>query len=445
MKLGQITVILLGIWSSGIQAGTTDSHNSCGKTVRRAASVEHRIVLSAREMASRRVWVSTNIHSAEGPQVADVQVSFVYPRSAELQFSQYSLPIIADGKVGAGRFGFYFYPTWADGVLSITSRQSRPFSLTVGLSCSQKMAPGTLPAWARREIHELIKLYVDKSYAPMQPSVLEPATVDWATGARSPEDLVDALRNMLVWQGDHHSYIYPANQWPQFFARFSGNPFDSELMQGVGVLRFRQSAYADPSQSTEYARQVAAAVKRLAAEGARLWIVDLRAMGGGDMWPVIAGLGSLLRGPIVGGFSSRTGSVAWTAQAGRSGLEGMPPIIDTGELPAGDEADLSGAPVAVLIGDGTRSAGEAITTAFIGRANTRVFGAPSAGFTNSAIQLTLFRQRYLFGIVTAMNADRTGLVHRGPLQPDVLSSPEETDQEALRWLKHNDTQVGVAR
>jgi hypothetical protein len=181
----------------------------------------------------------------------------------------------------------------------------------------------------------------------------------------------------------------------------------------------------------------------LTAGGAKRWIIDLQAMGGGDMWPVLAGLGGLLHGPIVGGFASKTDAVQWIVAPGRSGLDGVGPIIDTHEPSHEVERDLSVAPVAVLIGPGTRSAGEALAIAFIGRPDVRIFGAPSAGFTNSAVQQVLSGHRYLFGIVTALNMDRRGTIHQGPVQPDVLAPPIEMQQLALQWLSSEEVSQDV--
>jgi hypothetical protein len=134
-------------------------------------------------MASRRVWFNIQTESTEKDQVADVQVKFMNPGSGELKFSQYAQPLL--GSAGEGGLGVYFHPTWPDGMLSITSRQSLPFKLTLTVRCSKRVRAGAVPAWARHDIHQLVALYARKSYAALEAHALEPAVMAMASGAQS--------------------------------------------------------------------------------------------------------------------------------------------------------------------------------------------------------------------------------------------------------------------
>ncbi|MFJ6775483.1 S41 family peptidase, partial [Kitasatospora sp. NPDC091257] len=96
-----------------------------------------------------------------------------------------------------------------------------------------------------------------------------------------------------------------------------------------------------------------------------------------------------------------------------------------------------GVPVAVLTGPGTGSAGEAVTIAFIGRPDTRSFGARTYGVPtgNAAHRLSDGAVVLLTG---AAEADRTGRIHAGPIEPDeAVDTRKEGDPSltaATGWL-----------
>jgi hypothetical protein len=58
----------------------------------------------------------------------------------------------------------------------------------------------------------------------------------------------------------------------------------------------------NPEKAAGFAKQLNDHVRRLDEMGASGWIVDLRFNSGGDMWPMLAGVGPLLNGNRVGAF-----------------------------------------------------------------------------------------------------------------------------------------------
>jgi len=57
-------------------------------------------------------------------------------------------------------------------------------------------------------------------------------------------------------------------------------------------------------------------IRTLGEAGAWDWIVDLCGNGGGNMWPMLAGIGPLLGDSIVGRFGAETGSTRWYSRLG---------------------------------------------------------------------------------------------------------------------------------
>ena len=114
------------------------------------------------------------------------------------------------------------------------------------------------------------------------------------------------------------------------------------------------------------------------------WLIDLRLDHGGNMWPMLAGIGPLLGAEVVGSFvGTGEGDAPWRYRDGHawSGGSEMPTWGGAGSLPPYRVRD-SVAPVALLIGGGTASSGEATLLAFLGRPNVRTFGDTTAGFNS---------------------------------------------------------------
>jgi C-terminal processing protease CtpA/Prc len=174
------------------------------------------------------------------------------------------------------------------------------------------------------------------------------------------------------------------------------------------------------------------------------WIVDLRGNTGGNMWPMLIGIGPVLGKGLAGSFIDADGNqVDWAYLDGK-GLLGDEVISQVNGAPyqiANPEA-----PVAVLFGEGTASSGEVIVISFIGRPNTRTFGGSSAGYTTGNDEFELSDGAYIF-LTTVIDADRTGKVYRSVIVPDVRVDgnnyiPGPIPAEALQWLREQPACAG---
>ena len=104
---------------------------------------------------------------------------------------------------------------------------------------------------------------------------------------------------------------------------------------------------------------------------------------GGNMWPMLAGVGPLLGDSLVGSFGIGATATRWYYRQGLSGTLHPNGVLDTITQVTVSPVQLRqpNAPVAILIDGVTASAGEDIAIAFRGRPSTRSFGSPSAGYT----------------------------------------------------------------
>lgn len=170
------------------------------------------------------------------------------------------------------------------------------------------------------------------------------------------------------------------------------------------------------------------------------WVVDLRGNSGGNMWPMLAGVGPIL-GDGTAGFFLYPDEVMspWFYENGLSGLDER--VIARAEAPHVREESLPW--VAVLTDSLTASAGEAVVVAFRGRERARSFGEATWGVSTGNAAFPLADGSVIFLTVATM-VDRAGTVYGGVLEPDqpvpngVKTGQPESDlalAAALEWLE----------
>lgn len=274
--------------------------------------------------------------------------------------------------------------------------------------------------------------------------------------AKSPRDTYPAIRHALADIHDRHSFLFaphelermahPAPSTPApraYFSKPFGRLTDEHLAYvlvpahvgtGWGSVYF-----LNDSSGREYAQALRTLLRDLDAERPLGWVVDLRTNVGGNMWPMLDGLGPLLgEGRISAILMPQwdrrvdTWIVAGQASSG-------PPWFGGLGLRRPETLLLrtASAPVAVLVGPRTASSGEAVAVAFRGRPNTYFVGAPTAGLATSTMSLSLPDGAELL-LAIGYLADRTGRQYEGPIAPDAqvptTKGRDETYLVASRWI-----------
>ena len=175
-----------------------------------------------------------------------------------------------------------------------------------------------------------------------------------------------------------------------------------------------------------YVDEMHAVMKSIDSDEVCAWIVDLRENRGGNVFPMMSGIGPILGSGTAGGGVHADGSTYYrSVKNGRSGKAG----------PSGRSYRLKNRkpPVAVLIGHKTTSSGEAIALSFIGREETLTFGEPTAGLTTGNRGFNLSDGAVLNLTVSVMS-DRIGRRYGGSIQPQVAASNDEIMSAAVGWL-----------
>lgn len=188
-----------------------------------------------------------------------------------------------------------------------------------------------------------------------------------------------------------------------------------------------------------YQDVVQALIADLCGAGAQKWIVDLRLNEGGNMYPMLAGIGPLTGEGPLGAFVRDDGTWSWVYQDGAVSVDGQVNSRVTGQPHPPLDADT---PVAVFLSPLTSSSGEIVALSFQGRPSTRFFGEPTQGLTSANGPYPLSDGATIW-LATCYEADRTGRVYTAEVHPDLLvrtdwgkylTAQDEVMNAALAWL-----------
>jgi C-terminal processing protease CtpA/Prc len=302
------------------------------------------------------------------------------------------------------------------------------------------------PAAAQGAMADDARAYLSAALDSLQATSRHRATAPWrairdsafllAAGARTPRETQGAIQWALDRVDRHSDLLVPAPR------------YSAELLPGrVGYVRV--PSFNGPATNATLADSLQEGLRRLDAGGACGWVVDLRWNPGGNVWPMLAGIGPLI-GDSVAMISTVPEGRTWTMY--RDGLSferpargadrpytrvTVPPVTLLHPL----------APVAVLIDSMTGSSGEAIALAFRGRPNARFFGTQSGGA--STVNRTVRLSDGVEMLVTVgVMGDRTGRGDGGRLAPDELVPsprdylPRPSDAVAARGAEWVRAQAG---
>jgi carboxyl-terminal processing protease len=255
-----------------------------------------------------------------------------------------------------------------------------------------------------------------------------------ASGARSVEELAPALRTALTLLGDgHSSFVLPSGRvlFVPLRPCSAAMVADPTVPSTIGYVRVPTFS-GTIAQAGTLASTLQSGIRARDVPGVVGWIVDLRGNSGGNMWPMIAGVGPILGEGVIGYFIDPSGSATvWEYRAGAARLSGselqrvaMPYVLREGAPP-----------VAVLIDNLVASSGEAVAIAFKGRANTRFFGSATCGVSTSN-QTFSFADGSLFNLTVATMADRNRVLFGEQVQPDErIVAADSVVSRALEWLR----------
>jgi len=347
--------------------------------------------------------------------------------------------------------------------------------LAIGFAAGQ-------PAGATKErnISAKARAYLEHALDVMQQNALHRETIDWgklrsealdhAAAAEIPVDTYEAIRWALH-QVNRHSFLQlspelekqEADRKSRTGAEFKPTITTATQHEHASIFLRRDKPEAhvlehagakiayvvvphfmprDDSDGVQFETMLQHLIAQLDAARPRGWIIDLRGNAGGNMWPMLAGLGPLLGEGVAGAFNNSDGKKSnWFYRDGTAGMEGTEPWsypkVDGVPYRIADNL-----PVAVLIDIGTASSGEAVAVAFRGKPNTRFFGEHTQGVSTDNTNFLLSDGANMI-LTIGVYVDRSGKEYEDGIEPDVkIASPKDSQppdadnaiNEAEQWL-----------
>lgn len=253
--------------------------------------------------------------------------------------------------------------------------------------------------------------------------------------AQTPQETYAGIRRAMQLVGDGHSSYTPLGgalfNVPNrtCTAPTIGTP--PALPANIGYVRVRSTS-TQGSEAIAFAQALTDSLRVRDVPSVIGWIVDLRNNGGGNMYPMVAGIGSLFAADTLGWFIDANGArIPWRFRNGGA-LYGASELVRVATPFVPTSASR---PIAVLIDNRTASSGEATAISLQARPVTRFFGTPSCGVSTGNVARTM-RNGDLFVITQSIMADRNGRAFGDQIVPDeVISVEADLFARAVQWLQ----------
>lgn len=297
--------------------------------------------------------------------------------------------------------------------------------------------PPALSLFAQNFLDEMLKV--------MEKNSINRKTIDWeefrtkvyakAVGAETISEIYPAITEALTLLGDNHSvFIGPGGNTISVHTITCNtqNITKPVLPFNIGYVRVNQyGGGSTGSAAIAFAEEIKQQIKSQDSPDIIGWIVDLRSNLGGNMWPMVAGIGPILGEGTAGYFIGPDGlGYSWGYLDGASVNEGtvISQVVDPYEL------ILPNPKVAVLLDNGIASSGEVMAISFVGREKTKSFGSPTCGLSTANSGYTLSSNCTLV-LTVAYLADRDKNLFGMPVPPDQVSTNESIMQDAVAWIQ----------
>lgn len=309
--------------------------------------------------------------------------------------------------------------------------------LICSLICCDGDNPPGISLFAENFLNSMITI--------MQKNSINRKTIDWqdfkakvfakAAGAETLKEIYPAITEALTLLGDNHSVFISSDGTDISVHTIRCNTqaiVKPVLPYNIGYVRVSQFGGASSSaEGISFAKEIQDQIKSQDRPEIIGWVVDLRSNLGGNMWPMIAGIGPILGEGIAGYFIDPDGlEEPWSYENGASMAEGQvgTQVVDPYELIVPNPK------VAVLLDNGIASSGEVMAVSFVGRENTKSFGSPTCGLSTANQQFTL-SSNCVLALTVAYLGDRNSIPYGVPVPPDMTSPNETIIQDAIDWIE----------
>ena len=319
------------------------------------------------------------------------------------------------------------------------TRSRRPVVLLaalLGVACSDPLANDQEAAIAREHLEIILDV--------MEQNSVNRRTIDWTAfrasvnaAAPNPGNIggtFPAIHLALGLLGDNHGIYIGPPEWSQTVTNSTvACPVhfaaDLDIPTDIGYVKAGPIA-GSGAAAAQYASRLQVRISQEDFADPVGWIVDLRGNSGGNLWPMIAGLGPILGERALGYFIEPDGvERTLEYQDGEARLDGVTrqDVLSPYYLKTPEPR------VAVLIDEAVASWGEGAAIAFKGRPNTRFFGVPTCGLT-TALSPFLIHGAVLQLSVAKM-ADRNRTVYDRLIPDEEIVSVGPLRDRVITWVR----------
>ena len=210
-------------------------------------------------------------------------------------------------------------------------------------------------------------------------------------------------------------------------------PFEARMIgDEIGYVRIVGLPTGD---NEAMSNEIQMAVCKLMDKGASSWVIDLRYNGGGNMFPMVEGLTSIIGdGPVGGAVGATKEEYApWIIQDGDFFYDNQTVAIE-------EDCTMETLPkIAVLTSMYTASSGEALAVILKGRPQTRFFGEKTHGMVTSTDWKVIDDETFA-SISVAYYEDRNGVVYKQYVDVDeeikfeIDSKEDIILDQGIAWL-----------
>lgn len=282
---------------------------------------------------------------------------------------------------------------------------------------SQNNSPSTATVKLNKEIFNTLKnnsMFSDKlDWRSIQE---ESKQVAFTTNDSTNQQLLyNFYTKKLRAAGDKHSFFISSKQMKQIAETpVAEMPQGDYLGDGIAWVKVPRCLSFDEKKDAHFADTIRRIIEKLDTEHTiKGWIVDLRHNGGGNMWPMLAGLNALIDDGTAGYFvfGSSQNKRPWPNENGK--ISGKPASISTYKIKNNTVK------IAVLFDARTGSSGEMAAISFLGLPNVKSFGQTTAGYTTANYTFNLSNGAQLL-LARSYVADRSGKGYPINIEPDVF-------------------------
>jgi len=283
-------------------------------------------------------------------------------------------------------------------------------------------------------LHSLMKDSIDIK-------LLKELAFQIAGQAKNYSDCYLAMIYLLESLGDHHSFFMTPEEVKSWEGGTNGDGEQIKypiykINESCGYISVPYFHGGNPKLILAFADSLQNALRKLDSQNIKGWIIDLKENTGGNMEPMIAGLGPLFDSGKLGSLVDVNGKKeSWSYKDGTYYWENKKIVTVSNPVKLSHRI-----PIAVLISSQTGSSGEAVVVSFIGNTMTKTFGQPTWGLTTGNGSFDLLDGGRMMLASTRM-ANRNEKVYYGRILPDeLIEKPTNKKQDkeiraAINWIK----------